>query len=881
MRELTGLFTTDGKPIYTEEYIADLRKREDGKKNSNIFIAQEGPQERDLHSNVDILVTGGNRGGGKANPYTTPVITPFGPVKMGDLKVGDVICTPYDGHREVTQIFEQGENTVYRLYLDDGTWVDCMDNHRFWARKQSGDGFYEMTARDLFNRYKIDCRPPRSLRRGISSYVEIPICGEVEMNEGLTEIDMPLHPFLLGYASGDGTWEFSTKGLVVKYDYYVRSKVYQFGLSYKNFKDGTLYIRGITPQNRKEITPFRIRTDAYIPIKYMTASKSVRWQYLKGIMHYGGRLKHRHPIFTCKNKRLVEQIAQMARSLGCWARTFEVTEDPKYLGMWRVEFVCPNDRDIFSKGGYLNFARNNAPKATSPNQKDILTKKVLWISRLKTKYPCRCITVSGSQHLYLTDAYTINHNTFTLLMEPMKDFENPRFNGVILRKERDDLQNIVNDSQTLYPQLGKYNRSKDDMTWNLNKGGALKFTYFDDDIEDFKIRFQGKQYSYIGFDEFTHVPYDKFKYMITTNRNAAGIRNRLVCTCNPDPLSWVRRFIDWWIGSDGYPIEARDGVVRYCYMKGDSVEQIVWGNTPHEVYMQCKDEIDKLWDPEFEKDGYDKERVFVKSVTFIRAELKFNKKLLRSDPNYLGNLANQSEEQQARDLGGNWNFMSLGDDMVKMSHLAACFANSQQLGDKVRRASCDVAFTGGDSCVLWLWIGFHVQDIFTSKLDAISTCDAVKAKLDEWGVTEDHFTYDLNGLGQTFKGYFKRAKPFNNLEAVDASEKNIYNNIKSKAAYLFATKLQNAEISFNPNILDRKFSGRGFENRKLRDILQDERKCLRQDDSKRDRGWCLIGKDMMKRLVGHSPDFIEGLLMCMIFFFPNRKVGIDKSWFSW
>ena len=78
----------------------------------------------------------------------------------------------------------------------------------------------------------------------------------------------------------------------------------------------------------------------------------------------------------------------------------------------------------------------------------------------------------------------------------------------------------------LYSQHGNYNRSINDMTWNFNKGGNLQFSYFSGGFDDFKVRFQGRQYNYIGIDEITHVSYEKFKYLITNNRNAFGLRNR-------------------------------------------------------------------------------------------------------------------------------------------------------------------------------------------------------------------------------------------------------------------------------------------------------------------------------------------------------------------
>ena len=89
-------------------------------------------------------------------------------------------------------------------------------------------------------------------------------------------------------------------------------------------------------------------------------------------------------------------------------------------------------------------------------------------------------------------------------------------------------------------------------------------------------------------DEITHIPYEKFKYLVTCNRNGVGLHNRIWGTCNPDPDSWVRKFIDWWIGPDGFPIPERDCKLRYCFMDGDSPDTIYWGDTPEEVYEQWK-----------------------------------------------------------------------------------------------------------------------------------------------------------------------------------------------------------------------------------------------------------------------------------------------------
>ena len=48
------------------------------------------------------------------------MLTPNGWVRNGDLKVGDEICTPFNGVQKVAQLFPQGVKKIYKMYLLDG-----------------------------------------------------------------------------------------------------------------------------------------------------------------------------------------------------------------------------------------------------------------------------------------------------------------------------------------------------------------------------------------------------------------------------------------------------------------------------------------------------------------------------------------------------------------------------------------------------------------------------------------------------------------------------------------------------------------------------------------------------------------------------------------
>lgn len=483
------------------------------------------------------------------------------------------------------------------------------------------------------------------------------------------------------------------------------------------------------------------------------------------------------------------------------------------------------------------------------------------------------IAQTGGQENLLTTAADITifggqrggSKSFSMLLDALYDVANPNFKAMIMRKEKGDLSDLVDNAYRIYSKFGTYNKSKDDMTWNFDRGGSLSFEYYSDSFEDYQKRIQGKQYAYIGIDEITHMEYRKFKYTITDNRNAAFLRNRLIGTCNPDPDSWVARFIDWWIGEDGLPVPERDGKVMYCFMDGEDVDSVVWGETREDVYLQCKETIDRFWLPEYAEYGTPAQ-LFVKSVCFIVGKLSDNKQLLRSDPAYLANLANQDEASRARDLEGNWRYKSVGDDLLKSAHITALFNNALQKGDGILRASCDVAFAGGDNMVLWLWEGWHIKDVIALRnMDSKAILEHIRHQLKVWSVQERNFTYDVSGLGQSLKGFFPNAVPFNNLEAPIDAPKGAYNNVKSQCAFMFVDKVVGGGVSINNELLDKKYSGFGYSNMKLRDILMTERRALRPDEARADTGRCLIQKKLMKRLVGHSPDFIEALMMRMIF----------------
>lgn len=233
--------------------------------------------------------------------------------------------------------------------------------------------------------------------------------------------------------------------------------------------------------------------------------------------------------------------------------------------------------------------------------------------------------------------------SFALLLEPLRHWNNPKFGGVIFRRNTTQVRNeggLWDESMQLYPYF-RARPMESKLEWlfphpikTSQPGARLKFAHLEHDKT--VLDWQGSQIAFIGFDELTHFSEYQFFYMLSRNRSGSGVPGYVRATTNPDPDSWVRKFIDWWIGPDGYPIKERSGKIRWFIRLDD---RVIWANSRQELLDQYGS------GPEIQP----------KSVTFISSNIYDNKILMEKDPTYLSNLLALPRVERLRLLGGNWN----------------------------------------------------------------------------------------------------------------------------------------------------------------------------------------------------------------------------------
>lgn len=243
--------------------------------------------------------------------------------------------------------------------------------------------------------------------------------------------------------------------------------------------------------------------------------------------------------------------------------------------------------------------------------------------------------------------------TFSLLLDPLRYIDNPRFRAVLFRRTSPQITNpggLWDQSERIYSQIGGEAR-KYRLEWEFprtdGKPGTgaqimMRHLEFDKNVYDW----QGTELDALLFDELTGqadfpgTGFSKFQfvYMMSRSRSTSGVSPYVRATCNPDADSWVAELLDWWIDEDGYPIQERSGVIRWLAVIDDKWE---WGATAKEIYDRF---------PHMEP-GVD---LIPKTFTFIPGSLDENKELLKADPGYKANLLMQSAVDRERLLKGNW-----------------------------------------------------------------------------------------------------------------------------------------------------------------------------------------------------------------------------------
>jgi len=151
--------------------------------------------------------------------------------------------------------------------------------------------------------------------------------------------------------------------------------------------------------------------------------------------------------------------------------------------------------------------------------------------------------------------------SYAMLVDPLRFCHRPAHRALILRRSMPELRELIDKSRELYPKAFPGCKFREvEKIWNFPSGAKLEFGFLERDADVY--RYQGQAYSWIGFDEITHLNTEfSWNYLASRLRTTdSEITPYMRCTANPGGIGahWVKkRYVSpaepdtSYIGQDG------------------------------------------------------------------------------------------------------------------------------------------------------------------------------------------------------------------------------------------------------------------------------------------------------------------------------------------
>jgi hypothetical protein len=259
---------------------------------------------------------------------------------------------------------------------------------------------------------------------------------------------------------------------------------------------------------------------------------------------------------------------------------------------------------------------------------------------------------------------------------------------------------------------------------------------------------------------------------------------------------------------------------------------------------------------------------FIKSefyIPYVEERLPNNIKFIPSLPHdnphlpqsYIDMLNTLPTEQRKRLLMGDWNYNSDIDSLFDFESIASCsFKHAPNPTDK-KYICIDVARFGGDSTVISIWVGLTIVEIIRyNKLDGDTLYNHIKDLISKHGIHPSQVIADSDGVGGFLVDRLRCSSFVNNSSALHGQN---FTNLKSQCFVKLSDLIKEGKISIN--ILDPSTV----------DELTQQLLAIKLKDVEKDGRVGVIGKDVMKKMLGVSPDIADSVMLRMFYEVKNLK----------
>lgn len=333
---------------------------------------------------------------GKALDVDTPIPTPNGFIRMGDLKEGDYVFGTDGNPTKVLNAWEVlNDRKCYEVVFDNGESIIADENHNWFTqsrteRSKKLDGSVKTTKEILNN---LTCG------KKIEPNHRIPIAKSTQYSEK----KLKLSPYILGIWLGDGSHNASRIHCGPSDYDELKSLIQSEGINVsENANDKKRYVSMIgntTTDTNRPLSVLRelgVYGNKHIPDEYLISSVSQRIDLLCGLMDTDGYVNKSGTCqFYSSNFRLHEQVKVLLSSLGVkWSASSKFPKigdkvyDEHFILTFKPEFEC-----------FKYKRKKERQHLTISNVRG----NFLYIKEINEveSRPVRCITVEAENHLFL------------------------------------------------------------------------------------------------------------------------------------------------------------------------------------------------------------------------------------------------------------------------------------------------------------------------------------------------------------------------------------------------------------------------------------------------------------------------------------------------
>lgn len=354
-----------------------------------------------------------SKGSGKAVSLLTPILTPNGWRKFGDLRPGDYVFHPSGKPTMVTKTHPIDRWDTWEVELSDGTIETFTGEHLFTVEEFVGGPKRKRRTLDIRTMAREGLVFDRPLTKGSTKATKAGV-GKFSLPETdpleFPERDLPVDPWVLGYWLGDGTTGHGEATADVDDIPHVRERLraagYDIGGIWEKKEGGRgrkFSILGLIGDLRKA----GVLNGKHIPDAYLYSSVEQRRALIQGLMDSDGYIDKKGSAEYCQvRKQIADGMAFLLRSMGVKVNVRE--SEAKLYG--RV--TGPRYRLTFKPYKHQNLVTlpRRAERVQEQRRKPI--PRVIKDVRQVAPVDARCISVAAEDGLYLVgETMVVTHNS--------------------------------------------------------------------------------------------------------------------------------------------------------------------------------------------------------------------------------------------------------------------------------------------------------------------------------------------------------------------------------------------------------------------------------------------------------------------------------------